>query len=132
MRICQFQAGIDRTNKKADKSFQFIEDWDIKPISFSFIAGENGQMFRIKAYRLTAGGYSIISCYRLLRRRTGTERTTPLTRRGERNRKNITVVQIFENSLATIQCENDMIENEKHIKKDNYTDAVATSDAVAT
>jgi len=36
------QAGIDRTNQKAEKACHFIVEWDIKPISFSFITGEIG------------------------------------------------------------------------------------------
>ena len=41
-KFCQFQAGIDRTNQKAEKACHFIVEWDIKPISFSFITGEIG------------------------------------------------------------------------------------------
>lgn len=36
------QAGIDRTNQKAEKACQFIIEWDLKPISFSLTAGEIG------------------------------------------------------------------------------------------
>merc|ERR1712106_301507 len=51
------QAGIDRTNQKADKACHFIVEWDIKPISFSFLAGEIGLTGKL-ARRLLTEKYS--------------------------------------------------------------------------
>merc|ERR1712106_1251304 len=47
------QAGIDRTNEKADKACHFIVEWDIKPISFSFLAGEIGLTGKLARRLLT-------------------------------------------------------------------------------
>merc|ERR1712106_655858 len=47
------QAGIDRTNEKAGKACHFIVEWDIKPISFSFLAGEIGLTGKLARRLLT-------------------------------------------------------------------------------
>ena len=148
--ICKFQAGIDRTNQKAEKACQFIVDWDIKPISFSFIAGEIGltgklnrrlltekyakhivKMFGKQGVEAPQVSSKIVEhhppAYHQLSQIVEEENSLDKEEgRGYRARKNITVVQVEEKVLSSDPCESDRFMSEPLIK-DTESEEVAVS-----
>ena len=138
--IFPFQAGIDRTNQKAEKACQFIVDWDIKPISFSFIAGEIGltgklnrrlltekyakhilKMFGQQGVEAPQVSSKIVEhhppAYHQLSQIVEEENSLDKEEgKGYRARKNITIVQVEEKVLSSDPCESDRFMSEPVIR----------------